>query len=162
MRYIPSLKTQSCIRSTLKFENLSIRLGIWNTQLILQDFYFYFFKLYLVQCFSADPRIFLKKIFFLLLKRWKNRALKLIIGPDLIFSTDPAAQTAQKQKPRTTKSPLMQDWVFRLEIHTNLLFVFIYIFLVVWQPSSVWPKVGSRQDKEKCIKSQNYSNFPET
>ena len=30
------------------------------------------------------------------------------------FSTGLAAQTAQKQKSRTTKSPLMQDWVFRL------------------------------------------------
>ena len=29
-------------------------------------------------------------------------------------STGLAAQTAQKQKSRTTKSPLMQDWVFRL------------------------------------------------
>ena len=29
----------------------------------------------------------------------------------------PAAQTAQKQKFRTTKSPLMQDWVFRLGFH---------------------------------------------
>ena len=28
--------------------------------------------------------------------------------------TGPAAQLAQKQKSRTTKSPLMQDWVFRL------------------------------------------------
>ena len=38
----------------------------------------------------------------------------LIIGPHFFFSTGPAAQTAQKQKSRTTKSPLMQDWVFRL------------------------------------------------
>ena len=30
------------------------------------------------------------------------------------FSIGPAAQIAQKQKSRTTKSPLMQDWVFRL------------------------------------------------
>ena len=27
------------------------------------------------------------------------------------FNTGPAAQTAQKQKSRTTKSHLMQDWV---------------------------------------------------
>ena len=31
--------------------------------------------------------------------------------------TSPAAQTAQKQKFRTTKRPLMQDWVFRLGFH---------------------------------------------
>ena len=34
--------------------------------------------------------------------------------PTFFFSTGPAAQTAQKQKSCTTKSPLMQDWVFRL------------------------------------------------
>jgi hypothetical protein len=34
--------------------------------------------------------------------------------PTFFFSTVQAAQTAQKQKSRTTKSPLMQDWVFRL------------------------------------------------
>ena len=32
----------------------------------------------------------------------------------LFLCTGRAAQTAQKQKSRTTKSPLMQDWVFRL------------------------------------------------
>ena len=36
--------------------------------------------------------------------------------PTFFFSTGPAAQTAQKQKSRTTKSPLMQDWVTRLGI----------------------------------------------
>jgi hypothetical protein len=30
------------------------------------------------------------------------------------FNTGPAAQTAQKHKSRTPKSPLMQEWVFRL------------------------------------------------
>ena len=47
---------------------------------------------------------------------WKKRPQKLlIIGPDLFFSTGLAAQTAQKQKSfHTTKSPLMQDWIFRL------------------------------------------------
>ena len=34
--------------------------------------------------------------------------------PSFFFCTGPAAQTAQKQKSRTPKSPLMQDWVFRL------------------------------------------------
>ena len=35
--------------------------------------------------------------------------------PPTFFScTGPAAQMAQKQKSCTTKSPLMQDWVFRL------------------------------------------------
>ena len=31
--------------------------------------------------------------------------------PRFFFSIGPAAQTAQKQKSRTTKSPLIQDWV---------------------------------------------------
>jgi hypothetical protein len=30
------------------------------------------------------------------------------------FNTGPAAQIAQQQKSHTPKSPLMQDWVFRL------------------------------------------------
>ena len=34
--------------------------------------------------------------------------------PKLFLCTGPAAQTTQKQKSRTIKSPLMQDWVFRL------------------------------------------------
>ena len=34
--------------------------------------------------------------------------------PTFFLCTGPATQTAQKQKSRTTKSPLMQDWVFRL------------------------------------------------
>ena len=34
--------------------------------------------------------------------------------PTFFFCTGPAAQTSQKQKFRTPKSPLMQDWVFRL------------------------------------------------
>ena len=34
--------------------------------------------------------------------------------PPFFLCTVPDAQTAQKQKTFTTKSPLMQDWVFRL------------------------------------------------
>jgi hypothetical protein len=34
--------------------------------------------------------------------------------PNFFFSTGLAAQMAQKQISRTTKSRLMQDWVFRL------------------------------------------------
>ena len=34
--------------------------------------------------------------------------------PTFFFNTGPAAQTAQKQKSLIPKSPLMQDWVFRL------------------------------------------------
>ena len=41
--------------------------------------------------------------------------------PTFFFNTGLAAQTAQKQKSRTPKSPLMQDWVFRLgmKLHRN-------------------------------------------
>ena len=35
-------------------------------------------------------------------------------APTFFLCTGPAAQTAKKQKSRTTKSPLIQDWVFRL------------------------------------------------
>ena len=40
--------------------------------------------------------------------------------PTFFLCTGPAAQTAQKQKSRTTKSPLMQDWVFRLGSCPNI------------------------------------------
>ena len=47
----------------------------------------------------------------------------LIIGPQFFLRTGPAAQMHQKQKSRTTKSPIMQDWVFRVDL--RLLFFFI-------------------------------------
>ena len=40
--------------------------------------------------------------------------------PQTFFSTGPAAQTGQKQKSCTTKSPSMQDWVFRLGLYGKL------------------------------------------
>ena len=40
--------------------------------------------------------------------------------PTFFLHNGPAVQTAQKQKSRSTKSPLMQDWVFRLGIIRNL------------------------------------------
>ena len=51
--------------------------------------------------------------------------------PSLFLCSGPAAQTAQKQKFCTTKSPLMQDWVFRLgsfRNHLQSLHVEIVIF----------------------------------
>ena len=39
--------------------------------------------------------------------------------PTFFLCNGLAAQTAQKQKSRTTKSPLMQDWVFRLGSSCN-------------------------------------------
>ena len=41
--------------------------------------------------------------------------------PTFFLYTGPAAQTAQKQKSSTTKSPLMQDWVFRMGMYGNYL-----------------------------------------
>ena len=71
-----------------------------------------------MQLFSADARMFLNIYFlnFLPPKTWKNLTQKLlIIGPEpFFFSTGPAAQTAQKQKSCTTKSPLMQGLVIGL------------------------------------------------
>ena len=34
----------------------------------------------------------------------------------IFFSTGSAAKMAQKQKSRTTKSPLMHDWVLKLQL----------------------------------------------
>ena len=57
---------------------------------------------------------------FLTQKTWKNRTQKLvIIGLQIFLSTGPAAQTAQKQKYLTPKSPLMQDRALRLGIYTG-------------------------------------------
>jgi hypothetical protein len=56
----------------------------------------------ILQLFSADTLQKLKK------KEMTPKKL-LTIGPQLFFSTGPAAQTAQKQKSRTAKSPLIQD-----------------------------------------------------
>ena len=71
-----------------------------------------------MQLFSADAIVFSRKIqFFLTPKKWKNLPQKLlIIHPWLFLCTSPAAQTAQKQKSRTTKSPLMQDWILKLQL----------------------------------------------
>ena len=44
----------------------------------------------------------------------------LIIDQTFFFSTGPASQMDQKQKSRTTKSPLMQDWVLRLGLFGNV------------------------------------------
>ena len=72
-----------------------------------------------MQLFSANIIVFSKKEFknFLTPKAWKKRPQKLlIIGPQTFFSVLARlpAQTAQKQKSRAPKSPLIQDWVFRL------------------------------------------------
>ena len=45
--------------------------------------------------------------------------------PTFFFSTGPAAQMAQKQKSRTPKSPLIQDWVFRLGVWWNIFETFL-------------------------------------
>ena len=56
--------------------------------------------------------------------------------PTFFFGTGPAAQTAQKHKSRSPKSPLMQDWVFRLGVHPQIFnmkmknFYFLLQFLV--------------------------------
>jgi hypothetical protein len=55
-----------------------------------------------MQFFSADAN-----------ENMKNPASKVAHNRPK-FSTGLAAQTAQKEKSSTTKSPLMQDWVFRL------------------------------------------------
>ena len=66
-----------------------------------------------MQLFSADATMFKKK----------KLPTKLIKPPSKVahnrsqtfLCAGSAARTDQKQKSRTTESPLMQDWVFRLE-----------------------------------------------
>ena len=48
--------------------------------------------------------------------------------PTFFFSTGPAAQTAQKQKSRTPKTPLMQDRILRLGLTTNFNFFLSFSF----------------------------------
>ena len=71
-----------------------------------------------MQLFSADATIFKKKnlTFIFAPENMKKTPSKVAHNwpRPFFFSTGLAAQTAQKQKSRTTKSPLMQDWVFRL------------------------------------------------
>ena len=71
-----------------------------------------------MQLFSADAIVLSKKI--LIPKTLKNPPSKVAHNwpPTFFLCTGPAAQTAQEQKSRTTKSPLMQDWVFRLGVST--------------------------------------------
>ena len=59
--------------------------------------------------------------FFWPQKRIKRPQKLLIIGPPTFLCTGPAAQMTPKQKSRTTKSPLVQDWVFRLGFHWHQL-----------------------------------------
>ena len=79
-----------------------------------------------MQLFSAKAIVFSKKKFWPRKKEKKHPQKLLIIGPQLFFYVlaSPAAQMAHKQKSRTTKSPLIQDWVFRLGFQGNANFLF--------------------------------------
>jgi hypothetical protein len=73
--------------------------------------------------------------------------------------TGPAAQMAQKQKSLTTKSPLMQDWVFKLGIKWYIPWFYIFerglpfpLVCLDWWPD----KVGCHLDgyhRVKCIRA---------
>ena len=59
-----------------------------------------------MQLFNVEAIVFTKQNFFLTPKAWKNRPHN---RPNFFLRTGLAAKTA-----RTTKNPLMQEWVFRL------------------------------------------------
>jgi hypothetical protein len=69
-----------------------------------------------MQVFSADTTILSKNLKINFAPENMKKPLSKVAHnrPIFFFSTGPAAQTARKQKSRTTKSPFMQDWVFRL------------------------------------------------
>ena len=70
-----------------------------------------------MQLFSSDATILkMKKAPLKVAHNWPRT---------FFFSTGPAAQTAQKQKSHTTKSPLMQDWVFRLGLRQRKVVDFV-------------------------------------
>ena len=78
-----------------------------------------------MQLFSADAIVFKNiYIYFFDPENMKKPPLKVAHNrpPTFFLCTGLAAQTAQKQISRTTKSPLMQDWVFRLGNDTFFLF----------------------------------------
>ena len=109
--FIPSLDTQSCIRrplcSTLKLENLrspkkmSFFMFLQSKKIPIP------IKKGIMQLFSPDSIVFSKKK----------------IDPENM-KNPPSKVAKQKQKSRTTKSPLkMQDWVFRLELYLNFIMI---------------------------------------
>ena len=70
-----------------------------------------------MQLFSEDATIYIFKRFniFFAHENMKKSPSKVAHNRPRL-STGLAAQTAQKQKSGTTKSPLMQNWVFRLGV----------------------------------------------
>ena len=89
----------------------------------------------------------------------------LIIGPNFFFSTGPAAQTARKQKSRTAKSPLMQDWLFRLGGSSKQLILECY--LLTLQVCNMYitqqPTITCGNDSENLdtnhFQSQKFTEF---
>ena len=80
-----------------------------------------------MQLFSGDAIVFSKP------QNMKKQPSKVAHNrpPTFFLCTGRAAQMAQKQKSRTVKSPLMQDWVFRWElIFLVLIKNFIYPELI--------------------------------
>jgi hypothetical protein len=74
-----------------------------------------------MQIFIEDALVFSKKLRISFdPENMKKLPLKVALNrhPTFLLCTGPAAQ---KQKSRSTKSPLMQDWVFRLGSQVNLL-----------------------------------------
>ena len=74
----------------------------------------------------------------------------LIIGPKLFLCTGLAAQTAQKQKSRTTKSPLMQKWVFTLGFGIPFTF-HRYVLDAIYQ-NWMSPSNDDGEDKEESLR----------
>ena len=83
-----------------------------------------------MQLFSVDATMLKKDSISFAPKNMKKPPSKVAHnGPrPFFFSTVPAAQTAHKQKSRTTKSPSMQDCVFRLGDGHNTLLLFNCVF----------------------------------
>ena len=102
-----SLKTQSCIRRPfVVFVYLKFIIIFFDFFSILFNFILCNFLVWTLQYFLKILTLFCPR------KHEKNA---LIISQDFFFSV-PAwlPKRPKKQKSHTTKSPLMQDWVFRL------------------------------------------------
>ena len=73
--------------------------------------------------------------------------------PGLFFCTDLAAQAPQKQTSYTTKSPLLQNWVFRLGVYGKIKTVIVVFYsdhMDVRQPTR----------SQSCTLNNSYNTYP--
>ena len=96
----------------------------------VKKFLFNFFENMIASALKSCMINYYYYFYFFAPENMKKPPSKVARNPPPIFSfcTGPAAQTAQKQKSRTPKTPLMQDWILRLGLTTNFNFFLSFSF----------------------------------